>query len=164
MSNANDIGKKRRGTEMNKYENEGLSRGETELEDEGMSVAEQVGILFEYGESKRMVTSYHRVSAAIGIAPINIQKLREGITKNPGLTLLRGIGKYFGVGLGYFDSESPEECWDYLRNAERSRVLTEMVHDVPLRADEITPETLRAMVFAMEQIRKSEEARSGTGR
>ena len=123
---------------------------------EEISISEQVDILFQYGESKRMVTSYHGISAAIGIAPINIQKLRSGVTKNPGIILLRRIANYFGVGLGYFDCTSAEDCRSYLRNAEQTRVLSELVQDMPLRAENITPDTLKALLFAMEQVRRAE--------
>src|SRR5687767_889529 len=98
-------------------------RSERDSEGDEISISEQVDILFQYGESKRMVTSYHGISAAIDIAPINIQKLRLGVTKNPGVVLLRRIANYFGVGLGYFDSTTVEECWNHLRNAEQTRVL-----------------------------------------
>ncbi len=124
----------------------------TEQEVDRITLANQVDMLLQYGASKDLNTSYRSIADVIGVTPSNLHKIHQGANKNPGIRLLRSLVDYFGVDLAYFDCKTVEECEDYLRKQAEDEVLDE----VAMRADRISPEGLKTIREMIEYVKKAE--------
>jgi len=63
----------------------------------GLSLADQVELLFAYGESRGMSAAYRAIAVATGENATNIRKIHRGENLNPGFQLLRALTRYFHV-------------------------------------------------------------------
>lgn len=117
-----------------------------------VSLAEQIDILFEYGASRGLNTTYRAIAEATGESPSNLHKIHQGINDNPGLKLLRSLTDYFGIELAYFDCRTEADCRRYLKQ----RAEDEVMDEVAMRAGEISHEGLRAIREMISYVKRAE--------
>lgn len=90
------------------------NRGRSEQE---VSLSRMIDLLFEYGQDvtgKRV--TYQSVAEATGLSWSSIRNLRVSEDANPNYRTLRAIADFFGVGLGYFNCLTEEECREYIEH------------------------------------------------
>jgi transcriptional regulator with XRE-family HTH domain len=81
----------------------------------GISLAEQVELLFRYGRERGKPVTYRAVAEASGETPNNLFRIHHGQNTNPGLRTLSAIVTYFDTDLGYFSYKTQEACLNYLK-------------------------------------------------
>lgn len=89
----------------------------------GLSLADQVDLLFTYGESRGMSAAYRAIAVATGENATNIRKIHHGENLNPGLQLLIVLTRYFRVDLDYFNCTSRTACGAYLSTIAQRKLL-----------------------------------------
>ncbi|MCC7359943.1 MAG: helix-turn-helix transcriptional regulator [Anaerolineales bacterium] len=89
----------------------------------GWSLADQVELLFAYGESRGISAAYRAIAVATGENATNIRKIHHGENLNPGLQLLRAITHYFHVDLDYFNCTTRAACTAYLSTIAQRKLL-----------------------------------------
>lgn len=117
-----------------------------------ISLAEQVEILFEYGTSRGLNTTYRTIAAATGESASNLHKIHQGINDNPGLKLLRSLSDYFGIELAYFDCHTAEGSRRYLKERAEEGVMA----DVDMRVGQISHEGLRIIREVISYVKRVE--------
>lgn len=117
-----------------------------------LTLREKVELLFDYGRAKGLSVTYLSMAEALGENASNIRKIHVGINANPGLRILTGLARYFGVGLAYFDCQTRAECQNYLAQIGQERALT----GIALRADGLSEKGLEAIQQMIDYVRKSE--------
>jgi transcriptional regulator with XRE-family HTH domain len=91
-----------------------------------ITLAEQMTLLFAYGESRGISAAYRAIATATGENANNIRKIYRGENINPGLRILTALTDYFRVDLAYFNCESRSTCKQYLSDFERQRLIRNM--------------------------------------
>jgi len=89
----------------------------------GLSLADQVELLFAYGESRGMSAAYRAIAVATGENATNIRKIHRGENLNPGLHLLIALTRYFRVDLSYFNGTSRAAGGEYLSTIAQRKLL-----------------------------------------
>jgi transcriptional regulator with XRE-family HTH domain len=123
-----------------------------------MPLFEQVDVLFQYGKTYHMVVTYNAIARETGETATNVHKIHRGDNANPGINTLRSLAGYFGVGLGYFDCQTDEECWSYLEQKAQHHAPVDAnnLQQPSLRSEDISPEVLDALESMIQFIRRRE--------
>ncbi len=80
-----------------------------------ISLAQQVDLLFKYGQDRGLPITYRALAEATGETINNLFHIRHGQNRNPGLRTLSALVNYFGTDLGYFSCKSKADCLKYLK-------------------------------------------------
>jgi transcriptional regulator with XRE-family HTH domain len=100
--------------------------GTVRLKDSAMSqrlpLADQINLLFAYGEAIGISAAYRTIATATGENATNIRKIQRGENLNPGLKLIRAITRYFHVDLDYFTCTSRPACQQYLSTIAKRKL------------------------------------------
>jgi transcriptional regulator with XRE-family HTH domain len=88
-----------------------------------LTLAEQLTLLFAYGESRGISAAYRAIATATGENANNIRKIHRGENVNPGLRILTALTDYFRVDLAYFNCQTRSACQQYLRDFARHRLI-----------------------------------------
>ncbi len=123
------------------------------MADKMLTLADQIALLFEYGKSRGLPTTYRAIAEATGESPNNLQQIHRGDNSNPGLRTLSAISVYFGVNLAYFDCKTAEECRQYLAGPRQPE---QPLEGLAMRAEELSPEGLKAIEQMIEYVRAIE--------
>ena len=117
-----------------------------------VSLAEQVDLLFAYGEARGLSTTYRAIATATGENGTNIRKIHYGENLNPGLRTLTALAGYFDIRLDYFLCETRVECEEYLSGIAGQRLLS----GVPQAMRGISEDGLKILLAWIHIVRKAE--------
>ncbi|MCC6190571.1 MAG: hypothetical protein IT318_16200 [Anaerolineales bacterium] len=117
-----------------------------------VSLADQVDLLFAYGEARGFSTAYRTIAVATEENGTNIRKIHYGENLNPGLRTLTALARYFEVGLDFFMCETQAECKDYLSGIAEQRLLG----GVPQAMIGISEDGLKIILALVHIVRKAE--------
>src|SRR5260221_9134780 len=104
------------------YAPQPLHRPREEPMAQNITLAQQMTLLFAYGESRGTTSAYRAIATATGENANNIRKIYRGENANPGLRMLKALTSYFEVDLAYFNCETRSECKGYLAEIANKRV------------------------------------------
>ena len=91
-----------------------------------LTLAEQLALLFAYGESRGISAAYRAIATGTGENANNIRKIHRGENVNPGLRILEALTHYFRVDLAYFNCQTRSACKHYLSDIARQRLIRNM--------------------------------------
>ncbi|MDX2137280.1 MAG: helix-turn-helix transcriptional regulator [Chloroflexota bacterium] len=104
-----------------------------------LAFAEQLRVLFETKRHPdRRSFTLQEVSAGTGIAMATLSHMRTGKIKNPQLSSVRELCRFFAVPLRYFETTTLEECYAVL-TADSADSLP-MLNEIAFRATHLSPE------------------------
>ncbi len=84
-----------------------------------ISLAQQVDLLFKYGQDRGLPSTYRAVAEATGETTNNLFRIRRGHNLNPGLRTVSALVNYFSTDLGYFSCKSKADCLKYLKTRSK---------------------------------------------
>jgi transcriptional regulator with XRE-family HTH domain len=124
-----------------------------------MHLQDQVNILFEtsLSETGRSVTLLE-VSNATGISATTLSQLRTGKMENPQLFTLRGLCKFFGVPLAYFDCTTREACFTVLQQLDSRQTISSSSAEIALRAARLSAENQAEVLKVLAWIEAAEKS------
>ena len=105
------------------YARQALQRSREEPMARNITLAEQVTLLFAYGESRGISAAYRAIATGTGENANNIRKIHRGENLNPGLRIMKALTHYFHVDLAYFNCQTRYACKQYLREIARKRLI-----------------------------------------
>lgn len=123
-----------------------------------LSLSDQIDVLLEWGRAHQVNVTYSAIAARGDVSASNLYKIHRGENTNPGISALRSLADYFGVGLGYFDCPTSDDCWRYLDKVAQQRAWGDRnnLGRPSLRSDEITPDVLDALESMIAHVRRRE--------
>jgi transcriptional regulator with XRE-family HTH domain len=125
-----------------------------------ISLAEMVSLLFEYGKevTGRKVTN-QLVADSTGMAVNTVRGLRIGEITNPGYRTLKAVADFFGIGLGYFNCLTEEECRQYIANLSAPQEAPGLrMRSLPVKVEkDDQDQLLQTLQDIVERIEKLEE-------
>ncbi|MDP9353571.1 MAG: helix-turn-helix domain-containing protein [Chloroflexota bacterium] len=104
------------------------------------------------------VTEEIRKQGGPAISHTYLWQLRRGVRSNPSLNVLEALAAFFGVPPGYFfDEEITQRVNEQLALATAIRDTN--VRNLALRASELSPESVKAILDMVERVRQLEGVR-----
>ena len=117
-----------------------------------ITLADQLALLFQYGESRGISPALKTIAVATGENANNIRKIRDGENANPGLRTLTALAEYFQVDLAYFGCRTKVECQKYLAEFASKRLLDQ----IAAGANGLSDEGQAFILMIVDYIRKAE--------
>lgn len=125
-----------------------------------ISLADMVGILFEYGRKiVGMRVTNQLVADSTKISINTVRGLRVGEIENPSYRTLKAITDFFGIGLGYFNCLTAEECREYIASISAPQTAPGLrMRSLPVKvAEDDTEKLLETLADIVERIEKLEK-------
>lgn len=123
-----------------------------------LSVAEQIQILFdEVQHPEGRPYTLQEVSDQLEVSLATLSQLRSGRIKNPQLSTLRELCRFFNVPLRYFETRSREECYAIL--AEEQEASSPALNEISFRATSLSPQAQQDVLKVIQWVQAAERLR-----
>lgn len=104
------------------------------------TVGELVDLLFDVlrRPDGKMYTE-REVSEQVQITHKTLNQIRSGKTPNPGINSIREICRFFDISMAYFDCDTRDECFEFLRERKyRREAPAHSANEILFRAIELS--------------------------
>lgn len=98
------------------------------------------------------------VAERTGISQATIAHIRSGRTPNPGIEIVKRLGRFFGVPLSYFDAETEDACLTIIHHSRPAAEQTETLSKIALRARNLSPQAQDDVLRMLEYVRQAEQS------
>jgi transcriptional regulator with XRE-family HTH domain len=123
-----------------------------------LSVAEQIQILFdEVLHPEGRPYTLHEVSDQLDVSVGTVSQLRSGRIKNPQLSTLRELCRFFNVPLRYFETHNREECYAILAEGQSSA--SPALNEISFRAIALSPQAQQDVLKVIQWVQAAERLR-----
>lgn len=123
-----------------------------------LAVAEQIQILFdEVQHPEGRPYTLQEVSDRLDVSLATLSQLRSGRIKNPQLSTLRELCRFFNVPLRYFETHSREECYAIL--AEGQETVSPALNEISFRATSLSPQAQQDVLKVIQWVQAAERLR-----
>lgn len=123
-----------------------------------LSIAEQIQILFdEVLHVEGRPYTLQEVSEQIQVSLATLSQLRSGRIKNPQLSTLRELCRFFKIPLRYFETHNREECYAIL--AEGYDNNPPALNEISFRATALSPQAQQDVLKVIQWVQAAEQLR-----
>jgi transcriptional regulator with XRE-family HTH domain len=126
------------------------------------TIAELIDLLFEViHRPDGKMYSEREVSERVNITHKTLNHIRTGKTPNPGINAVREICRFFGISLAYFDCQTREECYTFLRERKYPEPLARSANEIMFRALELSEGARQDVLNVMRWVEAAEREKRG---
>ncbi len=118
----------------------------------GMTISEQVRVLFSYNTAPRSIPNFTEIAGATGISDQTLANLLQGKSTNPRLKTLLALCQYYGISLDYFECETVAACREYLYTHQFRRA-SSLLSEIAVEAGRLSAKGQRNVLTLMEWMR-----------